>query len=257
MSLRLARKVALVTGAGSGIGAATAQEFARQGAKVGVLDVRSERAGEVAGAIRQAGGEAFAITADVSSASDIQSAIDAVVGQWSRLDVLVNNAAIQIMGPLHEYREEDFDRTIAVNLKGAFLGIRSALKVMLAQGAGVILSTSSVLGLVGDPDLAVYGSTKGGILAMTKAVAVAYGRRGIRAVAVCPGDVNTPLVKEFFDFQPDPDEARSRVYAEYPLGRIAEPQEIARVHAFLASEDAAFISGTEVVVDGGLLASVY
>jgi NAD(P)-dependent dehydrogenase (short-subunit alcohol dehydrogenase family) len=257
MSGRLAGKVAIVTGAGSGIGEATARAFASEGAKVAVLDVNGTNAQKVSDSINKAGWESIPIVADVSAARDVELAVSQVVGKWNRLDILVNNAAVQIMGRVHEYSEADFDRTIDVNLKGVFLGCRYVLPVMMEQKKGVILSTSSVLGTVGDPDLAVYGATKGGIIALTKSLAVAYGPSGIRAIAVCPGDVNTPLVKEYFDFQADPDLARQRVNAEYPLRRIAEPDEIARVFVFLASDDASFISGSEIYVDGGLLAQVY
>ena len=257
MAGRLSGKAALITGAGSGIGAATAHVFADEGAAVAVLDIVGERAMEVSQAINQAGGETFHIAADVSRAADVEGAVRATVERWGKLDILVNNAAIQIMGPLHEQREADIDRLIAVNLKGVILGCRYALPVMLAQRKGVILSTSSVLGVVGDPDLGVYGATKGGIIALTKSLAVAYGPRGIRVNCVCPGDVNTAIGKEFFDFQHDPEAARQKVANEYPLRRIAEPVEIGRVFAFLASDEASFISGAHVPVDGGLLADVY
>lgn len=257
MAGRLEGKAVLITGAGSGIGEATARIFAQEGAKVAVLDIVPDRASRVSDAIKGAGGESISLPADVSSASEVEGAIQQVVDQWGRLDVIINNAAIQIMGPFHEQSGDDFDRIVAVNLKGVFHGCRYALPVMLRQGKGVILSTSSVLGLVGDPDLALYGATKGGIIALTKALAIAYGPRGIRVNCVCPGDVNTPLVKEFFDFQPDPAAARETVANEYALRRIAEPAEIGKVYAFLASDDASFVTGSHVLVEGGLLANVY
>ncbi len=257
MGGRLEGKVALITGAGSGIGEATALEFAKEGAKVVVLDLNSTNAQRVSESINQLGWDSISIIADVSVARDLEQAVSQVVGKWGRIDILVNNAAVQIMGRVHEYSEADFDSTINVNLKGVFLGCRYVLPIMMEQKKGVILSTSSVLGTVGDPDLAVYGATKGGIIALTKSLAVAYGTSGIRVIAVCPGDVNTPIVKEYFDFQADPELARQRVNAEYPLRRIAEPIEVARVFVFLASDDASFISGNEIYVDGGLLAQVY
>jgi NAD(P)-dependent dehydrogenase (short-subunit alcohol dehydrogenase family) len=253
----LSGRVALITGGGSGVGEATVRVFAADGARVAVLDVEGDRAASVTESITRDGAEAFAITASVAKAADMAAAIDAVVGRWGRLDVIVNNAGVQVLGPFHEQNESDFDRLIDTNLKGVLFGCRYAIPVMLAQRQGVILSTSSVLGLVGDPDLAVYGATKGGIIALTKSLAVAYGPHGIRVNCVCPGDVNTPLVKEYFENSPDPEAARVAVANEYPLRRIAEPIEIARVFAFLASDAASFISGSHMVVDGGLLAEVY
>jgi NAD(P)-dependent dehydrogenase (short-subunit alcohol dehydrogenase family) len=253
----LSGRVALITGGGSGVGEATARVFASEGARVAVLDVQGDRAASVTESIVRDGAEAFAITASVAKAVDMSAAIDTVVDRWGRLDVLVNNAGVQVLGPFHEQNESDFDRLIDTNLKGVLFGCRYALPVMLAQRQGVILSTASVLGLVGDPDLAVYGATKGGIIALTKSLAVAYGPRGIRVNCVCPGDVNTPLVKEYFENSPDPEATRQAVAKEYPLRRIAEPVEIARVFAFLASDAASFISGTHMVVDGGLMAEVY
>lgn len=254
---QLSGRVALITGAGSGVGEATARVFAMEGARVAVLDVIGDRSTAVSESIKRETGDAFAIAANVADAADMERAVETVIHRWGHLDVLVNNAGIQILGPFHTQTESDFDQLIAVNLKGVMLGCRYALPTMLEHKKGVILSTSSVLGLVGDPSLAAYGATKGGIIALTKALAVAYGPLGVRVNCVCPGDVNTPLVKEFFDYQPDPEAARQEVAKHYPLRRIAEPHEIANVLAFLASDKASFISGSHVIVDGGLLAEVY
>ncbi|MDF2671226.1 MAG: short-chain dehydrogenase/reductase [Paenibacillus sp.] len=257
MSKRLSGKTALITGAGSGIGEAAALLFAQQGARVTVLDIDEEKAESVAAAIRAVGGESIAVGGDVSCEKDIIRAVSQTVNSLGSLDILLNNAAVQIMGPLHEFTEAQFDKTIAVNLKGVFFGCKHALPIMVNQQKGVILSTSSVLGLLGDADLGVYGATKGAIIALTKSMAVAYGPYGIRVNCVCPGDVGTPMVQQFFDFQPDPSAARQQVYRHYPLRRIAEPAEVAQTLAFLASEEASFISGSHVLVDGGLTAEVY
>jgi meso-butanediol dehydrogenase/(S,S)-butanediol dehydrogenase/diacetyl reductase len=247
----------LITGAGQGLGEATARQFAHEGARVAVLDHNQSAAELVADSIRQAGGKSIAIHADVSKAEEVKQAIELVSFQFGSLDVLVNNAAVQIMGPLHEYEEADFDKTINVNLKGVFLGCKYALPIMMKQRSGVVLSISSVLGVVGDQDLSIYGATKGAIIALTKSMAVAYGQYGIRVNCVCPGDIQTPMVKQFFDFQPDPALAREEVYRHYPLRRIAEPLEVAKTLVFLASSDASFISGSHLFVDGGLTAEVY
>ncbi|MCU6709877.1 SDR family oxidoreductase [Paenibacillus sp. J5C_2022] len=254
---RLKGKSALVTGAGSGIGEATARLLADQGAKVAVVDVDGEKAETVSASINAAGGCSVAICADVSREEDVKNAVKRAQSRFSSLDILINNAAVQIMGELHDCTEEQFDRMIAVNLKGVFFGCKHVLPFMLEQKKGVILSTSSVLGVTGDADLGIYGATKGAVIALTKSMAVAYGSSGIRVNCVCPGDVGTPMVEQFFDFQPNPEAARERVYGQYPMRRIASPEEVAQLLAFLASDEASFITGSHMFVDGGLMASVY
>lgn len=253
----LSGKTALITGAGSGIGEAAALLFASRGANVAVLDVDGERAEQVAERIAESGGRAMALRADVGSEAEMKRAVEETVARFGGLDVLINNAAVQHMAALHECTEEQFDAMLRVNVKGMLFGCKYALPVMMERRSGVILSVSSVLGVVGDPDLAAYGATKGAMLAMTRSIAVAYGPYGIRANCVCPGDVNTPMVKQYFDYQPDPALAREQVNRHYPLRRIAEPAEVARALAFLASEEASFVSGGPLFVDGGLLSSVY
>lgn len=257
MQRRLDQQAVLITGAGQGLGEAIARQFAVEGALVAALDHNKSAVESVAESIRRTGGQCIAIHADVSHAEDMRQAVELAATQYGGLDVLVNNAAVQIMGPLHEYEEADFDKTVDVNLKGAFLGCKYALPIMMKRQKGVILSVSSVLGVVGDPDLSIYGATKGAIIAMTKSLAVAYGPHGIRVNCVCPGDIQTPMVKQFFDFQTDPDKAREEVYRHYPMRRIAEPEEVAKTLVFLASTDASFISGSHLFVDGGLTAEVY
>lgn len=253
----LSGRTALITGAGSGIGEAAALLFAARQARVAVLDADGERAERVAGTIVQAGGEAMAIRADVGCEADMKRAVHDTAARYGGPDILINNAAVQIMGALHECTEEQFDAMIRVNVKGMLFGCKYALPLMMERRKGVIISVSSVLGVVGDPDLGVYGATKGAMLAMTRSIAVAYGPYGIRANCVCPGDVNTPMVKQYFDFQPNPEEARAQVNRHYPLRRIAEPGEVARALAFLASDEASFITGGPLFVDGGLLSEVY
>ncbi len=255
--MRLRGKVAIVTGQASGIGAAVAHRFAAEGAVVLGVDRDRARGEEVAAAIERAGGSVAFHEADVSREPAVQGMIAACLERFGRLDVLVNNAAVQYEAPLHETTLRQWHDMLDVNLTGVFLGCKYAVPAMSAAGTGVIINMSSVLGLVGDAKLAGYCATKGGILSLTRAVAVEYGRRGIRAVCICPADVDTPLNQVYFNSYPDPAAARQSIEAEYPLGRIASPDEIARVAVFLASDDAAFISGTPIVVDGGLLSKVY
>jgi NAD(P)-dependent dehydrogenase (short-subunit alcohol dehydrogenase family) len=252
--VRLQRKVAIVTGSGSGIGRAIAARFAAEGAAV--LGVDWNRSlGESAAAEIAREGETIAFhAADVSEEDAVKGMIAACVERFGGLDILVNNAAVQHEVLLHETTLEQWRRMIDVNLGGVFLGCKHAIPVMCARGAGVIINMSSVLGLAGDPKLAAYGATKGGILAMTQAIAAAYGRQGIRATCICPGDVDTPLNQTYFNSFPDPAAARKAIEEHYPLGRMATPAEIAGVAVFLASDDAAFMTGAHVLVDGGLRA---
>jgi NAD(P)-dependent dehydrogenase (short-subunit alcohol dehydrogenase family) len=202
--LRLAGKVAIVTGSGSGIGRATAQLFSKEGAKVTVLD-RDKAAGEETVAlIRAAGGDAAFSMADVSKSSDLQKAVETTVERYGKLNVLVNNAAIQVLAKLVDTSEEDWDRVHSVNLKGVFLGCKFAIPAMLQAGGGTIVNMASVLGFVGDPDLAAYCAAKGGVIALTRVAALTYGPQGIRVNCICPGDVETPLVQDYFEKDADP-----------------------------------------------------
>jgi len=255
--MRLKDKVALITGAGSGIGRASAIRFAQEGARVVVVDWKPQGGQKTVAKIRAQGGEAIFVEADVSRDEDARRMIQTAVRAYGGLHVLFNNAAIQVFGTLPDTSEADWQRVMDVNLKGVYLGCKYAIPQMIAQGGGSIINMSSALGLVGDPDLPAYGATKGGILAMTRSMAQAHGRQGIRVNAICPGDVETPIVEEYFAHQPDPEEARRRIAAEYALGRIARPEEIANVALFLASDESSFITGTYIVVDGGLTSKCY
>ena len=195
--------------------------------------------------------------ADVSCEADVAALVDAAVETFGRLDVMVNNAAIQVEQELVETTEEELDRVLAVNLKGPFFGCKHAVRVMRESGGGSIVNVASILALVGDGILAAYCAAKGGVLGITRATAVQYGSAGIRCNAICPGDIDTPLVQAYFDTADDPVARRRQVSAEYPLGRIAEPREIARAVVFLASDDSSFMTGEAMVVDGGLLATCY
>jgi NAD(P)-dependent dehydrogenase (short-subunit alcohol dehydrogenase family) len=247
---RLEGKVALVTGAARGIGAAICAAYAAEGATVVMVDRRAEALEEAARLVP--GG--IALAGDVSDEPRVEAIIDEALARFGRLDVLVNDAAIQAEARLLDHSTADFHAIVAVNLFGTFLFSRAALRPMLRQGAGVIVNLSSILGLTGDALLPVYSMTKAGILGLTRSVAAAYGESGIRCVAICPGDVDTELNQVYFASQPDPAAFRARIEHEYPMRRIARPEEVARVAVFLASDDASFVNGSYVLADGGLLA---
>jgi NAD(P)-dependent dehydrogenase (short-subunit alcohol dehydrogenase family) len=255
--MRLAGKVAIVTGSGSGIGRATAQLFAKEGAHVVVID-RDEAPGqETVTSIRTAKGEAIFCYADVSKSADVQNAIHTAVKQYGRLDILVNNAAVQIMAKLVETSEEVWDQIHNVNLKGVFLGCKYAIPAMIKAGGGSIVNMASVLGFVGDPDLAAYCAAKGGVIALTKVAALTYGPQAIRVNCICPGDVDTPLVQAYFEKDSNPAQLRNEVSSKYALRRIAAPGEVANAALFLASEESSFITGSTMVVDGALTIKCY
>jgi NAD(P)-dependent dehydrogenase (short-subunit alcohol dehydrogenase family) len=255
--MRLAGKVAIVTGSGSGIGRATAQLFAKEGAHVVVID-RDETPGqETVTSIRAAKGEATFCYADISKSCDVQNAINAAVKQYGRLDILVNNAAVQIMAKLVETSEEIWDQIHNVNLKGVFLGCKYAIPAMIKAGGGSIVNMASVLGFVGDPDLAAYCAAKGGVIALTRVAALTYGPQQIRVNCICPGDVDTPLVQAYFEKDSNPALLRNEVSSKYALRRIAAPSEVANAALFLASDESSFVTGSTMVVDGALTIKCY
>jgi meso-butanediol dehydrogenase/(S,S)-butanediol dehydrogenase/diacetyl reductase len=250
--MQLEDKTAIVTGAGSGIGRAIATLFAEEGASVVVADWNRETGSQTVEAIRARGLRALFCASDVSRADDCRHMVEAALKEFGRLDALVNNAAVQVMAKLTDTTEEQWDTVLDVNLKGMFLGCKYAIPAMLETGGGSIVNISSALGLVGDPDLVAYGASKGGIISLTKAAAMGYGPQGIRVNCVCPGDTNTPMVQEFLDGQPDPAGFRREMVKNFALRRIAEPVEIARLALFLASDASSFMTGSVVVIDGGL-----
>ncbi len=254
--MRLSGKVAIVTGAGGGIGSATARRFAAEGASVVCADIAGNAAKRVAKAITEQGGSAVALEVDVASVEGNRSMVEGAA-RLGGLDILFANAAIQRMGLLEATAEDDWDALHRTNLRGVFLGIREALPALRAKGGGSIVITASLLGIVGDPDMPAYGAMKGGLRALCRAIATAHGPENIRCTTICPGDVETPMVADYFDHQPDPTAARAAVTERYPLRRFATPEDVANVALFLASDEGSYLSGIDIVVDGGLLARIY
>ena len=251
---RLQGRSAIVTGGARGIGAAIARAYAAEGARVVIFDLDRTRAESTAAEIG-AGCEARHI--DVSSEAAVEGAFVALQADGFECDLLVNNAAVQREGALADQTVDDFHVVVGTNLLGTFLASRAALRGMLERKRGVIINLSSVLGLTGDALLPIYAATKHAILGLTRSTAVAYAASGIRCVAICPGDVDTELNQQYFSSQPDPGAFRARLEREYPAHRMAQPEEIARIAVFLASDDASFINGSHVLTDGGIMARLF
>ncbi len=245
-------KVALVTGSASGIGRATAVAFAREGAKTVVSDVDVEGGDETVRMIKNSGGEATFLRADVSLSNEVEALVHETVETYGRLDCAFNNAGIEreITNPDERHAEETFQSLIDTNLKGAWLCMKYEIPQMLEQGFGAIVNTSSVAGLVGIPDQPIYVASKHGVSGMTKSAAVEYADRGIRINAVCPGLVNTPLMDRIHASNPD---LKAEADSWQPIGRAGEPEEIAEAVIWLCSEKASFVVGHMMTVDGGLV----
>jgi meso-butanediol dehydrogenase/(S,S)-butanediol dehydrogenase/diacetyl reductase len=250
--MRLAGKVALITGAGAGIGRASVVLFAREGARVAAVDQDAATGEETVALARAAGGEAIFIQADVSRAADVAAAIDAVVARFGALHVLFNNAGIVLGGTVESTDEEAWDQTMQVNLKSVYLGCRYALPQMRRQGGGVIVNTASVAGLVGVKDRAAYSASKMGIVGLTRSIAIDYVGEKIRANCLCPGTVDTPSLQGRIAATGDAVSARAAFIARQPMGRLGTAEEIAALALYLASDESAYMTGSAVVIDGGL-----
>ena len=252
MAGQLDGKVALITGAGSGIGRASALAFAREGAKVAVADIVVEGGEETVRMVKEAGGEAFFIKVDVSNAADVEAMVNTVVDTYGRIDCAYNNAGIEgRLASTDEYPEDVFDKVIDINLTGVWLCMKYELPHMLKQGGGAIVNTASGAGLIGVAGMSAYVASKHGVVGLTKTAALEYAKSGIRVNAVCPGLIQTPMVERITADQPQLGEA---LVAAEPVGRTGKPEEIAESVVWLSSDAASFVTGHAMSVDGGYVA---
>ena len=253
MAGRLDGKVAVITGGGSGIGRAAAQLFAAEGAAVAVLDRVAEAAAET---VQLIGGAAVAVTADIADSTEVEAAFERIAAELGPVSVLYNNAGVNSSGSVLDSTEQDWDRCMAVNVKGTYLCAAAAARSMAANGGGSIVNQGSVAALVGVANFAAYCASKGAVVALTRSMAVDLAPHGIRVNVICPGTVYTPLMRPMLAARGGGDEEKglAMTVAKYPIGRLGTPEDIARVALFLASDEAAFMTGSVVTPDGGMTA---
>ncbi|MFN6993107.1 MAG: SDR family NAD(P)-dependent oxidoreductase [Aquincola tertiaricarbonis] len=252
MSEKFKSRTAVVTAAGSGIGAATARAFAREGARVVVADLSGKRAEETAAAIAAAGGQAVWIKMDAAEPDAVQATLQLALDRWGSVDVLVNNAGYGEPGLLADCSIESWNRTLAVTLTSVFLGLKYCLPLMRRQGRGVVVNTASISGTAGDYGMSAYNAAKAGVINLTRSAALECAQDGIRVNCVCPGGIDTRVTQVLAGARAD--EVRRAMAAVHPLGRMGEADEIAHTILFLASDEASFITGASLVADGGLTA---
>jgi NAD(P)-dependent dehydrogenase (short-subunit alcohol dehydrogenase family) len=251
--VRLKENVAIITGAKSGIGLATALRFAAEGARVVLADIRDAQ--QEAGEIADLGGEALFVRVDVSSKRQVDALIERTLTAYGRLDVLVNNAGTELAKKVTDTTEAEWDRLMDVNLKGVFVCCKAAIPVMRRQGGGIIVNVASELGLVGGSEIAAYCASKGGVVQLTKAMAIDHATDGIRVNCVCPGPVAPRLLDSTIEASSNPEEERRTIVEKTLLKRLGRPEGIANAILFLASVEASYMTGSIVVVDGGSTAN--
>lgn len=250
--MRLAGKTALITGAGAGIGRATARLFAAEGASVVVVDINAATGQETADLIEKAGGSAVFVRADVSNPADIRGMFAATKAAFGKLNILFNNAGIVKQGRVEDSTEEDWDAQIATTLTSVFLGCKYSIPLLREQGGGVIVNMASVAGIMGLANRAVYSAAKGGVAALTRAVALDYAPERIRCVYLAPATIETPSLIGRIETSPDPAAARKAFEARQPIGRLGTPEDVAYAALYLASDEAGFLTGCGLNVDGGM-----
>jgi NAD(P)-dependent dehydrogenase (short-subunit alcohol dehydrogenase family) len=251
--LRLAGKVAIVTGAGSGIGRASAVRFASEGARVAAADLDGARCEETVGLITRGGGEALAVAGDVSRPEAVERLVAQAAETFGGVHVLVNDAAVTAFGSLADAPVEDLDRVLAVNVRSVWLCAQAVLPHMRRAGGGSIVNLASITGIVGAPGMAAYATSKGAVITLTRTLALEAAEQNIRVNCICPASIDTSMLRASFDRLEDPAAARARNIKRHPLGRLGTPEEVASLALFLASDEASFITGGTYVIDGGAL----
>ncbi len=250
--MRLEGKVALVTGAGAGIGRATAELFAREGAAVAVVDLNVKTAQETVDAILDAGGRALCLQADVSDAQAVEAMFVRTKETFGKLNILFNNAGIVKQGKVEESSEADWNAQIGTTLTSVFLGCKFAIPLLREQGGGVIINMASVAGQMGVKDRAIYSAAKGGVIGLTRAIALDHAGEQIRCVYLSPATIETPSLRDRIETSPDPVAARKAFEARQPIGRLGRPDDVAYAALYLASDESTFVTGSGLIVDGGM-----
>lgn len=247
---RLENKTAVITGGTSGIGKATAELFSREGARVAVVGRSEEKGNSIVEEINSKGGQAIFVQCDVSKDEDARKMAEQVIKEFGQIDILYNNAGIAEFGTVHETEEDNWNKVIDINLKGVYLCSRYVIPHMQKQKKGSIINTASIAGIIGYPGAAAYCASKGGVHNLTKAMALDYGPDGIRVNNICPGVIETPMTVGAYGSE----EEVKKQAADYPIGRVGSPEDIAYAALFLASDESTFVTGTSLIVDGGFTA---
>jgi NAD(P)-dependent dehydrogenase (short-subunit alcohol dehydrogenase family) len=250
--MRLAGKVAIITGAGAGIGRETALVFAREGASVAVVDRDAQTAKETAERITAEGGRAIALVADVSQGAQVEGMIQDTLTAFGGLHILFNNAGTVAQGRVEENTEADWEQQIATTLTSVFLGCKYAIPILRERGGGVIINMASVAGMMGITNRAIYSAAKAGVIGLTRACALDHAREGVRVVYISPATIETPSLQQRIAKSPDPVAARKAFEDRQPVGRIGKPSDVANAALYLASDESAFVTGSGLVVDGGM-----
>ena len=251
--MRLDGKIAFVTGAGSGQGREIAMRFAAEGARIAAADLRGDTAEETAAEID--GG--LALEVDVTRAQSVEVGLEAAVNEFGGIDILINNAGVTIVGAAHNLAEDEWDRQLDTNLKSIYLVSKAAWPLLVERGAGAIVNTASIYGIWAAQDDAAYCASKAGVIMLTKCMALDGAAASIRVNCVCPGYIRTPMLEGFFEAQADPDATRAAAISGHPLGRLGEPADIASGMVYLASDEAGWVTGTVLVIDGGFIAGIW